>query len=320
MLVRPAPQDTLSLFRVPAGHWSAAVTAQQTNLVRSVVGNPSHLRKVPPRDVLTGRKAVEPLSTDELDRFATAWNHGPIGCIREMNRAIGFIEEPARVSRYLEAAFDLELLLDRRPRTSTTDLVGVPGYLTDGYTDLGIHTSPDRGLRRQKILVDKERLRPELVCAKRSAIEEPGRWDERDLEKLLRGMARSLRESVSYEEGSGAGRHPQTTVRLSESVAERNLSARHLAILLQLRLQEAGISSRLVKGKLHLYSLKLKHAWNVVQEADRFALVDAAFGEDEDPFVRLGGTPAEIYQTAAELKRVYCPSPDSFHHYEIRTA
>ncbi len=109
-------------------------------------------------------------------------------------------------------------------------------------------------------------------------------------------------------------------MRLSESIAERSVSCRHLTILCQLRLQEAGIASKMVKGKLHLYSLKLKHAWNMVQEGKRFALVDAAFGEEKDPFVLVGNDPAEVYKRAAEISRVYTPSPDSFHRYEIRSA
>ena len=49
------------------------------------------------------------------------------------------------------------------------DLIGIPGYLKDGYTDLGFF--PTRN-RREKILVDKERLSRELVTCKRQAIEE----------------------------------------------------------------------------------------------------------------------------------------------------
>jgi hypothetical protein len=300
------------------------MTAQQTNLVRSVVEGASHLQRAQYRDPVSGRRAVEPLSGDELTRFSSAWSKGPVACIRAMNRALALVDEPRRLTRYVEAAFDLELLMDRRSKTSDVerDLVGVPSYLTDGYTDLGIHTSLDRAPRRQKILVDKERLRPDLVCTRRRALSELGRWEARavELECVLRGLAQSLRESAGYDEASPQGRVRDTTVRLSESIAERSVSCRHLAILFQLRLQEAGLGSRLMKGKLQLYSLKLKHAWNVVQEGELFALVDAAFGEDDVPFVLVGNGPAEVYNRAAEMSRIYSPSPDSFHRYQIRAA
>lgn len=317
-------QDTRSLFPLPEGCSTSPLNAQQTNLVRSVVGGTGHLQKPPFRDPVTGRKAVAPLSPDELDRFGAAWSNGPVACIRAMNRALGLVHEPRRLTRYVEAAFDLELLMDRRSKTMVMerDLVGVPSYLTDGYTDLGIHTSLGRAPRRQKILVDKERLRADLVCTKRRALQELGRWEARavELESVLRGLAESLRESAGYDESVAQTRGRDTTVRLSESIAERSVSCRHLAILYQLRLQEAGISSQLVKGKLHLYSLKLKHAWNVVQEGDGFALVDVAFGEEEAPCVLVGNGPAEVYAKATALNRLYHPSPDAFHRYQIRVA
>ena len=55
------------------------------------------------------------------------------------------------------------------------------------------------------------------------------------------------------------------TMPLSASVERNNIACRHVAILYQLRLQEAGISSRMEKGKLQLYSLKLRTAWNLAR-------------------------------------------------------
>ena len=106
-------------------------------------------------------------------------------------------------------------------------------------------------------------------------------------------------------------------VLLSDSVSRREVNCRHLAILYQLRLQEAGISSRLVKGTLRLFALKLRHAWNVVQEKDVFALVDVAFTGDESPFVLCGKGAEDVYREAAALNRIYCPNPDSFFRYGV---
>ena len=50
------------------------------------------------------------------------------------------------------------------------------------------------------------------------------------------------------------------------------------------------------------------------------ALVDVTFAEDDGPLVLVGGSLEEIYRRAADLNRLYCPSPDRTNHYQIRRA
>ena len=235
-----------------------------------------------------------------------------------MNRAIASVREPTRSLRYLLAAFDLEILMDRSdPPPTSCDLVGIPGYLKDGYTDLGF--SPSRN-RREKILVDKERLSQQLVSCKRRAIEElsESRVSADLLETHLRELGTTLRESVGYREGEPGPRRSEETVFLSDCVERRSVACRHLSILMQLRLQECGISSRLTKGVLRLFGLKGRHAWNVVHHGGSIALVDVTFAEDDGPLVLVGTALEELYQRAADLNRVYRPSPDTWNHYQIR--
>lgn len=258
------------------------------------------------------------LEPREVANFRSNWERRPVGCIRSMNRAIATVGEPTRSVRYLLAAFDLEILMDRVdvpvPRR---DLVGIPGYLKDGYTDLGFF--PVRN-RREKILVDKERLSRQLVSCKRQAIEELGeaRASAELLETHLRELGSTLRESVGYHEGDATRRDSEETVLLSDCVERRAVQARHLSILMQLRLQECGISSRLVKGVMRLFGLKGRHAWNIVDHGELVALVDVTFAEDDGPLVIVGRSHAELYQRAGDLNRVYTPSPDTANHYEIR--
>jgi hypothetical protein len=239
-----------------------------------------------------------------------------------MNRAIGRVTEPRRRSRYLEAALDLEILMDRVERKKLTgkDLAGIPSYLVDGYTDLGVHASVDRLRRSERIFVDKERLRVELLTSRLQAIDGfPGRESPRELfENSLVEIARSLRTSLGYDETQPKGRRDDDTVMLSDSVAQRTVNCRHMAILLQLMLQEAGIHSRLANGMLRLFGLKLGHTWNVAREGELFAIVDATFAENSGPLVLSGASLDEIYERAAKLHRTYCPGPESFHRYEIR--
>src|SRR3990172_9114015 len=141
------------------------LNAQQTSLSRAVIDSSYTLARPPSREPNTGRKSVPALAPDEFSRFRSVWKEAPIGCIRSMNRAIAHLEDPARFSRYLEAALDLELLMDRAEQTvfRGRDLTGVPSYLADGYTDFGIHTASAPARRRERIVVDKEKLRAGLV-------------------------------------------------------------------------------------------------------------------------------------------------------------
>lgn len=298
------------------------LTAQQINLVRSVI-DPTHRFDRPPVPApASGRRSVFPLEGDELARFRSVWSVDPVECIRAMNRGIGRVTEPRRRSRYLEAALDLEILMDRRERENMAgkDLVGNPSYLADGYTDLGVHASVDPLRRNERIFVDKERLRPELLTSKRQAIEGfPGPESGPDIfEMALFEIARSLRTSLGYDETQPNRRRDDDTVMLSDSVAQRTVNCRDMAILLQLLLQEAGVQSRLANGTLRLFGLKLRHAWNVAQDGKLFAIVDATFAENSGPLVLSGGNLEEIYQRAGKLHRKYCPGPESFHRYQIR--
>lgn len=297
------------------------LSAQQTNLARSVLrdepGYLNHPHHIHPE---TGCKTVRALESEEVMRFRSAWERRPVSCIRSMNRAIALVRTPERSVRYLLAAFDLEILMDRSsPPAANDDLVGIPGYLKDGYTDLGFFPSPNP---REKILVDKQRLSPQLVSCKRQAIEElhEGEAPAEVLRAHLRELGRGLRESVGYKEGELGPRRSDETVLLSDCVERRSVACRHLAMLLQLRLQECGIPSRLAKGVLRLYGLKGRHAWNIVRLAGAVALVDVTFGEDDGPLVIVAKSLDEVYQRAADLHRVYCPSPDTANHYQIRSS
>ena len=298
----------------------SGITAQQTNLVRTVLsGSEDFLLRPCDRDPESGRRRIAPLGNNEVQRFEVVWAEKPIECIRSMNRAIQRVDEPARFARYLRAAVDLELVMDREgARTNDRDHLGIPAYVTDGYTDLGFHPSIDGRRTRERIYVDKRGLRPQLLESKHEGVATLGQREA--FGHCLAKLGQSLRDSVGFEEGR---RHPHSddeTVLLSDRVEKRAVAARELAILFQLRMQEAGISSRIVKGVIRLYGLKARHAWNVAFEGGVCALVDTALAEDEGPFVLVGENLQKLYQQAAERYfRVYCPSPDSFHCYRVDT-
>lgn len=297
------------------------LTAQQTNLVRSVLGSTDDLQKATVTTRTAGRKNVEPLEAEELVRFCSAWQEAPIQCIRSMNEAIGALKGQNRRSRYLEAALDLELLMDRegQKRYTGQDLVGIPGYLADGYTDFGIYRARASARRRERIVVDKKGLRSGLVNSKRSAVQSMSQLRQSSgFANVLRELGVGLSRELGYEQETSKAPSGEDTIPLSASLERNNATCRHVAIVYQLRLQEAGISSRMEKGKLQLFSLKLRTAWNLAREGNVFALVDVAFGEGDVPLVILGSAPIDVYEKAAEHDRVYHPSPESYHRYQIR--
>ena len=304
------------------GRWErlcAELSAQQANLIRVVLRrDPSYLNHASQRDPVTGKKAVPALSLAEVRDFGERFSLDPVGCIRNMNEAVAQVSLAARKGRYLKAAVELEIRMDRCEDGSRESLMGIPGYIQDGYTDLGLLAV---SRRREQIRVDKGGLVPHLLSSRALALDDLSREDRsRDLTARLRRMAQSLRTEIVYEEGEPVARTAGGTVLLSECVENGMVGSRHLSILMQLRLQESGISSRLVKGGLRLYGLKTRHAWNVVTQDNAVALVDVTFAEGDMPFVIVGSSAAELYGRAERVNRSYRESPDTANHYTVMAA
>ena len=85
------------------------------------------------------------------------WADDPMACIRSVNETLGSLGDPLRLPRYIEAAVDLEILLDRALRRRDTRVrTGIEGYLADGYTDMGSNASLTERGDREKMRVDKK--------------------------------------------------------------------------------------------------------------------------------------------------------------------
>lgn len=305
---------------------STPLNAQQTALVRTVIhGEGDFLCRSYRLDTATGKKVVDPLAPEEFSSFRLAWQDSPTGCISSMNEAISRLQDPQRLSRYLDAAFELELLMDHKGLAplSREDHVGIPEYLADGYTDLGFHDSKAKRRRsREKIVVDKGRLRPQLLQSKRRAVKllSGAPHGRHAFETVLRDCADTLRKTVGYDEMEAEGPRGECgddTVPLSQALERGTIACRHLAILCQLWLQEAGIPSRLVKGTLMLFAKKGRHAWNVARFPGSCALLDVTFASQQGSYVVTGRTLTEVYEKANQAHRLYAPTPDSWNHYQI---
>ena len=226
------------------------LTAQQASLARSVVlGNDDYLDRSYYEDQASGKRIAYELERTELNDFSSSWKMKPVTCIRAMNRAIGRIAEPARKERYVQAAVDLEIVMDRQSRSGPTGQVyqGIPEYLMNGYTDMGSLASVTERNGREKIKVDKEHVRGRLADCKRHVLTTGA------MEDLLAQYYRGVRQDIKFNE-RGVDKlleeYGDQSIALSKYLDMGLGVCRHLSIFYQLYLQEAGIESRLVKGNL----------------------------------------------------------------------
>jgi Transglutaminase-like superfamily len=314
----PSPL-TARLPSVAPGAWGVgSLTAQQLSLVRAVALNRTdYLEHSYYRDAATGKRMAHSVTDAEWARFAATWATEPVACIGAVNRVIAALRGPARIGRYLEAAVDLETLMDRGTMRTPQGRVflGIPGYIMDGYTDMGGNASPTARRGREKIRIDKERLKPWLVQARSRAL-------AHDLgpERLLAGFYDSVRHTLRYDEPRvrelSSGR-ASTSINMSRFLDEGIGLCRHMSILYQLCLQEAAIPGRVVKGSLRICGVEGRHAWNLAWVGGHVAFVDVAAPSRHGPMIVIGASQEEAYRLANQGDRRYVATPDGDNHYKI---
>ena len=296
------------------------LSAQQTSLVRSVaLRAPEYLSQSYYLDSSSGKRIAHELEADELMGFVTGWGAEPMECIRAMNEAVSHITERGRLERYVKAAVELEIVMDRQ--TWFDDGVvyrGLPDYLMHGYTDMGSHASPTERAGREKIKVDKVSLVDRLAeCKQRGVI------GKDNLERLLGWYYARVRRDIEFDE-SGVEKLSREfgneSIVLTKYLEKGMGVCRHLSIFYQLYLQEAGIECRVVKGGLRFYIFKGRHAWNLVRDGERVILVDVTHPNVTRPFMVSGTTEEGVYERAREHSREYEPTPDEQNNYKIGAA
>jgi hypothetical protein len=307
--------------RVAARPRVEQLTAPQASLVRAVaLGRADYLQRSHCHEPTSGERVADLLREAEWSRFVAAWVAEPLACIGAINRAIATLADPARITRYLEAAVELEALMDRGTLRATQGRVlsGIPGYIMDGYTDMGGVASATLRYGREKIKVDKQRLKTWLVQSRWRALA-----DEPPLEELLAGFYDVVRRSLSYDEAKVrelSQGWAETSIRLSRFLDDGVGLCRHMSILYQLCLQEAAIPARVIKGTLRIYGLEGRHAWNLAWLAGRVALVDVTLPSRHGRLIVVGASQEEVYRLANQGERLYVPTPDRQNHYKIGLA
>lgn len=296
------------------------LSAQQASLARSVaLLDAEYLSHSYYLDPKTGKRIAHELEPDELAGFAASWGVAPLQCIRVMNAAITPLPNSGRRDRYVKAAVELEILMDRKSWLDDGRVHrGIPDYLMHGYTDMGGQASPTERAGREKIKVDKVRMVSRLAECKRRGVTEGV-----DRDRLLEWYYDCVRRDIEFSE-SGVEQLSRDfgneSIVLSEYLEKGLGVCRHLSIFFQLYLQEAGIDCHLVKGDLHFYIFKGRHAWNLVRFGDRVVLVDVTHPNATKPFMVSGASEDEVYRQAAEYSRSYVRTPDEQNHYKIGSA
>ena len=316
---KPVPGDgSATTVSQPSRPSRGGLTAQHASLVRAVaLRRADYLGCSYYRDPSTGQRVAHPLGEEEWSRFAAYWAVEPIACIRAMNAAIAELRTPARIRRYLEAAVELETLMDRGASRAPEGRVfsGIPRYIMDGYTDMGRNPSLTARRGREKIRVDKRRLKPWLVESRWRALAcEPA------LLEMLAGFYEVVRRRLSLDEARV--RHlscdwGDRSINLSRFLDDGVGLCRHLSILYQLCLQEAGIPARVVKGTLRVFGMGGRHAWNLAWHRGRVALVDVTLPSRHGALIVVGSSQEEVYRMANQGERRYEPTPDEQNHYKI---
>ena len=296
------------------------LSAQQSSLARSVaLMDAEYLSHSYYLDPKTGKRIAHELEPNELAGFVASWGVAPMECIRAMNQAIATIPDSGRRNRYVQAAVELEILMDQKSWLNDGRVYrGIPEYLMHGYTDMGTQASPTERAGREKIKVDKVRMTTRLAECKRRGVAQG-----LDRDRLLAWYYDCVRRDIEFNE-SGVEKLSRDfgneSIVLSEYLEKGLGVCRHLSIFFQLYLQEAGIDCRLVKGNLRFYIFKGRHAWNLVRFRDRVVLVDVTHPNVTEPFMVSGSSEEEVYEQATAHSRSYDRTPDEQNHYKIGAA
>lgn len=270
------------------------LAGEQLALARVVLGEDDYLVGSFQSERASETTTARSLEGDEAFRFLNFWKSMPLACIRSMNRGIGHLTDAARIHRYTEAAVDLEILMDRTLGPGSPTGEATPVYLPDGYRCA------------KNIGVDKEQIRSRLVESKEQALAVAAS------EKLLAAYYDGVIQDLERETGSAARSvFDDERIEISLYLKEGFALSRRLAIRYQLCLQEAGVLSLVVEGKLKLFGTKMRHAWNLAWFDRHVALVDVTLPAIGRPLILLGASPEEAYREAMWCDRLYLPPPDS---------
>lgn len=268
----------------------------------------------------------------EYQEFTERYVSNPLEAIRAINKVIKGISTKERKWKYIQDAVSLETITER-DYVSTFDFMperahgnetkrehGIPGYLLDGFVDMGFIANDINRGKREKIVVDKKKLRNILCEAKMRLADNEG--------NLTARIWRFVRSNMRYDEEFTAQlvkRYDAGCIGIDKHISERAGICIHLAVFYQIIAQEAGLESGIQRGQGPGGEM---HAWDIAHEEDKFLLVDTTKkvmtkGRGNvimtaSPFIIPGGSITECYLKARRMGCNYRPKVPEQSYYKYK--
>ncbi len=248
-----------------------------------------------------------PLTKADLKRAVQDHAYNPIRTHKLIKYNIRSLKDQERARAHIEAATDLEILLDRLAfQENTTPTKGIPEYIMDGYTDMGqLEDNDDRrfndwGEYREKFRIEKDKIRNRIELIRKKAIERGG-------DELLEYIADFILKIMPYDSTkvqAAAKAAGSKTIIMNDDVNFGVCS--HYAVMAQIFLQAAGIRSKVEKGIF----FGNRHAWNLIEDPP-----ERIFDVTEK--LRNEGKSALVPVSARIPDFLYCPKPPEMNFYKI---
>ena len=235
------------------------------------------------------KRIAEKINKSNLEEAIYFHKHDPFMTHNLINNAIANIVEDSRVERYICAAVDLEILLDRLAFPECTVVQGIPNYIMDGYTDMGQFSSNNNRHGREKFRVEKDNLKMDIKYARSCAIrflkreinskfnlffvslnilKSPVKYlTKSDRYSLIEQISNYIITNMSYNRDkvyAMAERYDEISVPLDIFREEGYGICRHHAVMAQILFQVSGLISKLEKGNHY----SGRHVWNHVYNPD----------------------------------------------------
>lgn len=252
---------------------------EMTALVRAAVyNNPDYV-------------SLRNLEKGEYERFRIMHTANPYSTTRAVNRALRAIGNEAVRKRHVNAAVELECLVEREwlEKSLGKDaegpvMRGIDKYLWDGYTEMALEPKNKGRKFQEKFRVDKSSINNFLREAREIAV------NCADEEEAIKQEAGFVADMVDYNKKIAERiwkKHGDKSIMISRYLIDNLGVCRHMAVLTQLALQEAGIETELVTGvRMKGKKKKGAHMWNKAWTGDGTALIDTdARNRKNQPFV-----------------------------------
>src|SRR5581483_10819952 len=199
------------------------------------------------------------------------------------DRKLNAGQKERRLSRYLDAYFDLQVHLDRAAFPETPygqSVTGVPSYIPDGLVDMGSDSRLDSRKRfgRERIHVDKRQILGTYKDLFETVFSQDisGMSSTEVKTRIVNTVLYGVYSRMSYDYANEFLRRLDNGDAMSISLSDLERGVcRHHALVTQVLLQAFGITSRLLKNDVENNGYGGPHAANLVRIDNDWYLADA---------------------------------------------